>query len=262
MQLHPVTSDDLNAYVDGQLSRERRLDVEAQVASQPELRRELEELQATSRLLAALPEFTPRKSFVLGSEYAKAAPVATPGKILQFMPIVRTLSVAATLVFMVVAGSLFFDINGDPQDNTSETFQAQNEIMSNSSVTESDGEASDHAEDANDQADPAAADDSSQSASEDNESSMTSRGDAASADEAPMEDLTGLQESDKSTSGSTSNQVAQSSESDPAPTSVVPTDDDDRTTWLWTSIAVGGLAIALGGLWFVLAQAGRQANAR
>lgn len=264
MQSHPIGSDDLNAYVDGWLSHEQRAYIDAQVAQYPELRIELDELQATARLLATLPEFAPRRSFVLGSEHAKAAPAPTPGKIIQFLPLVRSLSVAATLVFMVVAGSLFFDINGDSKNDSQEKFQAQNEIMSNSGVTESEAEASDLAEDAPDQAAPAAADDSSQSASEDNESSMTSRGDAASADEAPMEDLTALQESDddESPSGNTSDQVAQTSNTETASSNVVPSDDDDRTTWLWSSIAAAGIAIALAGLWVVLAQAGRQSNAR
>lgn len=245
MQSHPIGSDDLNAYVDGQLSPERRAQVEMRIAQDPELRIELDDLRTTSRLLASLPELTPRRSFVLGAEHLKSPPVAKPGKVIQLLPIVRTLSIAAALVFMVVGGSLFFDINGNPDDNTSQTFQEQNEIMGNSGVTESDGEASGHAEGANEPAAPAAADESSQPASEDNESSMTSRGDAASADEAPMGDLTTLQESDSA----------------PSASSLIASDDDDRTAWLWTSVALGCLAVAFAGVWVVLAKGGRQSSA-
>jgi hypothetical protein len=255
---NPISSDDLNAYVDGALAPEQRAWVDAQVAGDAGLDRELQELRATARLLGELPELTPRRSFRLGAEHARpapvAAPAAAPGKILQFLPIVRSLSVAAIMVFMVVGGALFFDINGDTSNDSTDTFAQQNEIMSNSGVTESGGEASDHAEDAHD---APAADETEQQPSDDG-SSMTSRGDAASAGDDPIQDLSGLE--DDGDDVASADQAPASTDAGVAATDVVD-DDDNRTSWVWTSVALGGLALALAAIWFVLAQVGRQSHA-
>lgn len=268
MHSHPVSSHDLNAYVDGALSPDERVRVEAQLARDPALRQELAELRATARLLGHLPELRPRRSFTLGADYVRktAAPgtVTTAGKVLTFLPIVRSLSVAAVLAFMVVGGSLFFEINGGPGNDAQTTFQRQSEILGSDGVTESEGDASDHAEDAPEPAAPAAADESSQ----EDESSMTPRGDAASAGDDPMDDLTALQESavqeageeEPEASSESADQVAQAADSDSTGTGV-PSSDNDRTPWIWTSAAIGGLALALAGLWFALAQVGRQSHA-
>ncbi len=81
---------------------------------------------------------------------------------------------------------------------------------------------------------------------------MTSRGDAASVGDEPMEDLTQFEES--------AGDVAQSSTTNSIVSPVqTPDGDDDRTLWIWSSIAFGGLALVLAGLWFMLAKAGRQA---
>lgn len=240
-QSHPVGSDDLNAYVDGVLSNDERAWLDAQAGLDPAIHQELLELGATARLLGTLPTLKPRRSFALGAEYARPTPIAATANgngILQFLPIVRTLSVAAIMVFMVVAGSLFFDINGNSTGNTSQEFAQQNEILS--SVTESNGDASHNAEDANEPPAPAAA--------QENESSMTSRGDAASASDDPMEDLTQLESAagaDEEASTSTTAQDAADV-------------DEDRSSWVITSTVIGGLALALAGIWFVLARMGRE----
>ncbi len=237
-QSHLAHSDDLNAFVDNTLTVEERARVESLLKENPLIQQELAELQATTRLLAQLPVFTPRRSFRLGEEFAKAPPVPEWGRILQFVPIVRALSVAATLVFMVVAGSLFFDINGTSDSDAGTTFQVQNEIMGNTGETESGAGSSDEAEDAG---------------TGNGESSMTSRGDAASAGDAPMEDLTRFEES--------GDDVAQTTISNALASPAGESDDDDRSSWIWSSVIIGGLALALAGLWFGFAKVGRQSSA-
>jgi len=240
-QTHAAHSDDLNAFVDESLGSDERARIQSRLAQDPALERELVELQATARLLSHLPEFNPRRSFRLGDEFAKAPPAPVPGKILHFLPIVRTLSVAAALVFMVVAGSLFFDINGNTASDSAGTFQEQNEILGNAGETETGAGSSDEAEDAG-----------GESASGD-ESSMTSRGDAASVGDDPMEDLTALEES--------GDDIAQSTTANAVGSPVVPSGDDDRSAWIWSSVLIGGLALVLAGLWFALAKVGRQSSA-
>lgn len=225
-QTHAAHSDGLNAFVDGTLSADERSHLQSLIAGNPEMERELAELQATARLMNRLPEYTPRRSFRLGEEHAKASPPPAQGKILQFLPIVRTLSVAAALIFMVVAGSLFFDINGNIGGGSGTSLQQGGEIPTGE--TESNPGSSDGAEDA----------------SGGNGSSMTSRGDAASVGDEPMEDLTQLEQN----AGAAGSPMATSG-------------DEDRGSWIWSSVAFGGLALVLAGLWFTLAKAGRQASA-
>lgn len=248
----PKSSDDLNAFVDGALAGADRSELNDRLTASLELRQELAELQATATLLGQLPELGPRRTFTLGPEFARTTPA--PGKILRFLPIVRSLSVAAVLVFMVVAGSLFFDIHGDTDGDAGIAFQAQNAILDEGG-TETDSDASDDAEDAPDADAPATAETASEEASKDDESSMTSRGDAASIGDDPIESAASLEQSDDS-----SGQAAEITEFETAAPGVL-SSDDDRTSWIWTSVVVGGLALVLSGLWFVLAQAGRQSRA-
>lgn len=258
----PINSDDLNAYIDGTAAAELRARIDADVAGTASMKQELDELRATSMLLGSLPEFTPRRSFTLGAEHARVAPAPTPGKIVQFLPIIRALSVAAMLVFMVVGGALFFDINGGNENNTQTTLSEQNEIMSNIGVTESHGDASEGAEDASDQAAPAASD-SSHEADETNGSSLTERGEAASEGDAPMGDLTELEGTPGSGESDSEDQVALVPDADSPTTSAFATaDDGDHSSWIWTSVVLGILAAALAGLWYVLVQVGRQSDTR
>ncbi len=235
---HVAFSDDLNAFLDGSLAEPDRARITKQLAQDPALQRELAELRATARLLHELPGIAPQRSFRLGNEFAKPQSVPAQGKLLHFLPIVRSLSVAAALVFMVVAGSLFFDINGGSESDAGTTFQAQNENMGNAGETDEHAGSSDEAEDAS------------------GESSMTSRGDAASVGDDPMEDLTRVQESEDDVAQSTTsgNTIVSAAE--------IPGEDDDRSSWVWSSVVLGGLALVLGGLWFVLAKVGRQSGAR
>ena len=232
---HDQTRDLLNSAVDGELDAESRARLNVALDATPALRNELAELRATRTLLASLPEYTPRRSFTLGAEFARASrPAAAPqvGTIVRLLPVVRALSVAAVLVFMVVGGALFFDLNGDTTNTANLTFEEQDAIMAERGGTDEAAEASEHAEDA-----PSSARDD---ADEPNGSSMTERGDAASAGDEPMDDLT--------------------EQEAPAPSesmSVAPaTDDSGHTEWKWITAGIGGLAVALTLVWMVLARNG------
>ena len=218
----PITSDDLNALIDNSLAPERKVQVETALATDSALRQEYVELRAMSRLLSELPDYAPRRSFQLGAEHRRPTPAmaeptpitSAPGKVVRLLPLVRQLSVAAALIFMVVAGALFFDINGDTDgDNASLV-----------GVTNSGDHASQGAEDA-----------AEAPAAEESDEILTERGDAASAGDEPMEDLTALQD------GATGNSPAAQA------------DDTDRTVWAWTTAGLGVLAIVLAGVWYSLA---------
>lgn len=260
----PVThSDDLNAYLDDSLSTAERARLGDRLALEPALRNELEQLQVTAVLLGCLPELAPRRSFTLGPEFARSASAPSASGVLRFLPIARSLSVAAIVVFMVVTGSLFFDINGGAGDDAQVIFQQQDEILG-AGVTEPQSRASDVAEDAPEAAAPA----SIEEIAEDAESSMTSRGDAASVGDEPMNDLTSLAQTaddedvdqGSGSSAKSSADVAQAPGAETTST-VVSSLNEDRSTWVWSSVFLGGLAFTLGGLWFVLARVGRQASA-
>lgn len=207
---HPIETQDLSDYLDQSLDPARRSEVEAALAADPDLRAELADYRAISQALAAMPTYTPRRSFTLGDEHRKPTPItAAPSRLVRLMPLVRQFSVAAALIFMVVAGALFLEINGGSDG---------------SSVTNTADQASQTTEDA------------------DSEAILTERGDSASAGDAPMDDLTALQANDQ-------------------PASQAATSIDDHTTWVWISVGLGVVAVALGGTWYGLARSGRQDGA-
>jgi len=254
----PVThTNDLNAYLDGALSGAERARVEDRLALEPDLRHVLEQLRATAMLLRRLPELAPHRSFTLGPEFARTAVAPSTSGVLRFLPIARSLSVAAIVVFMVVGGSLFFDINGGADGDAHRTFQQQDEILG-AGVTETQSRASDVAEDAPEAAAPASDDGNAVNA----ESSMTSRGDAASVGDEPMDDLTSLAQSaddDLDEGAGSSADVAQPAGAETTST-VASALNEDRSSWVWSSVFLGGLALALAVFWFVLARVGRQAS--
>ncbi|HYI25140.1 MAG TPA: hypothetical protein VD767_07010 [Thermomicrobiales bacterium] len=158
----PIDSQDLSDYLDDLLEPARRDEVDAALAVEPDLRAELNDLRAISLALGDMPTYVPRRSFTLGAEHRKPTPItAAPSRVVRLLPLVRQLSVAAALLFMVVAGALFFDINGN-----------------DTSVTNSGDQASQTTEDAA------------------SDEILADRGESASAGNEPMDDLTNLQAAD------------------------------------------------------------------
>lgn len=234
-----IPAETLNAWIDGTLTPAERAAVDEAVSQDPALRQELLELQATSRLLADLPEVAPRRSFRLGNEFARPTPIAqAPSNVrtaLRLLPVVRTLGVAAALIFMVVAGSLFFDINGDSQSDAGSTLQQQNVLMGE---TADPADASEHAGD------------ESADADHEEDPGLTERGDAASAADEPMEDVSAMAPS----AGENSQPAAEQT----APFGATTQGETDRSPWIFASIILGGAVVVLAAAWFGISSTVRQ----
>jgi hypothetical protein len=142
--------------------------------------------------------------------------------------VVQTLGVAAALIFMVVGGSLFFDINGGSQSDAGSTLQQQSVLMGE---TDGPADASEHAGDESTDADHA------------EESGLTERGDAASAADEPMEDVSAMAPG----AGDDSNQSAVEQA---GPFGATTQGETDRSPWILASIILGGAVVVLGAAWF------------
>lgn len=90
----------LNALVDDTIPAAERPGIIQHLTGCAACRQELEELRATARLCAGLPQFTPPHPFSLGPEYARRPANA---RLVQTLPIVRTLAMAAVLIFVLVS---------------------------------------------------------------------------------------------------------------------------------------------------------------
>ncbi len=227
-----INADTLNAWIDGTLDAGDRAEVDVAIGQNPELLKELLELQATSRLLADLPEYTPPRSFRLGAEYAKPTPISqAPSNVrtaLRLLPIVRSLGVAAALIFMVVAGSLFFDINGGSTSDPATTLQRQGVIM---------GETTGHDEASQQAGDDAAA------AQHEAEPGLVESGDAASAADQPMEDMTAL-------APGAAEEENQPAAERAAPFGATTPAESDHSNWILASVALGGIAVVCVAAWY------------
>ena len=114
--------EQLSAYLDGELSSRHAENVEKHLSTCDSCAALLEELRGTRALLSALPTRTPRRSFVLGAEYAQAPvrDVATPPRrfSLALAPAVA-LSVFVALLFVDLA-----DFSSTSSDESADTFTA------------------------------------------------------------------------------------------------------------------------------------------
>lgn len=92
--------DTLNALVDDAIPESERSGIMRHLAGCAACQAELDELRATARLCAMLPQFAPPRPFTLGPEYGRH-PVNL--RLVQTLPVVRSLAVAAVLVFVLVS---------------------------------------------------------------------------------------------------------------------------------------------------------------
>ena len=228
MTTNTMNADTLNAWIDGTLDPGDRAEVDVAVGRDPALLKELLELQATSRLLADLPEYTPPRSFRLGAEYAKPTPISqapSNGRtVLRLLPIVRSLGVAAALIFMVVAGSFFLDINGGSNSDPGTTLQRQGVIM---------GETTGHGE-ASEQAGDEAA-----------EPGLVESGDAASAADEPMDDMSAM-------APGVAEEQSQPAAERAAPFGATTQGESDHSTWILASVVLGGIAVVCAAAWYAM----------
>jgi len=235
-----IPTDTLNAWIDGTLTPAERETVDVAVRQDPVLRQELLELQATARLLADLPEIAPRRSFRLGTEFARPTPIAAaPSKVrtaLRLLPVVQTLGVAAAVIFMVVAGSFFFDVNGGSRSDAGSTLQQHSVLMGE---TTSPAGASEHAGDESEDAD------------HEQEPGLTERGDAASAADEPMEDVSAM-------APGASEENSQPASEQAAPFGATTQGETDHSNWILASIILGGAVVVLAAAWFGISSTIRQ----
>lgn len=244
-QHHPDI-DLLSDYVSGSDSPEMRSAIAAHLATCEVCRENVRALQGTVALLRGLPQFAPPKSFQLGPEFAtrqrSGGGVPTePSRIVRLLPLVRTLSVAAVLLFLVIGGATFIDNrdHGDSLDRaaiapTSVTEQVSGALQESGKSSDSESEAPPQANEPPPQA------------------AVVDRGDSASARiDNPVPATSGQDAESTPTGGSVGQGATVSSES-------VDDSSNDGFPWLSTTIGLGALAVILVGLWLVLARVSRQ----
>ena len=247
-QHHPDI-DLLSDYIAGDDAPEVRAAIAAHLATCEACREDVRSLRGTIALLHDLPQFSPPVSFQLGPEYAKeprsgGSVTPEPSKVVRLLPLVRALSVAAVLLFLVIGGATFI---GDRNHNdggqtamvadraapTSETGGASG------SLQESEDQSSDS------EAPPRAA------AVPPQTGGVVDQGDSASADVNNPAPASSGQDSEATPPGETVGQGA------PISSESVDT-SDDGFPWLSTTIGLGAVAIVLVGLWIVLARLSHQ----
>lgn len=182
-QSHHIRTEDLSAHIDGMVSEPERSAINHHLATCAECRAELDELRATVHLLTQLPQFTPRRSFQLGMDHVTHRHRQSP--IIRLLPMVRSLSVAAVILFMVTFGALLIGRTSDDVDRSAVPRSGvQSETASGDGASQGTGEAGTSDE------------------------RLIDRGAAASSGNDPLEDLTNLEEGRRSAADQASSDVA------------------------------------------------------
>lgn len=114
-----LDTDALSAFLDDRLDGNLNTAATGHIAACPDCRRELAELRATVSLLGGLPQYRPRRSFTLGSEYAH--PVRT-NRLIRLLPMLPALRAATIAVFLLLVGvgaaDVLTQIGEDSDDNS------------------------------------------------------------------------------------------------------------------------------------------------
>lgn len=244
---HP-NMDALSDFVSGEGTPEWRAAVDAHLATCEVCREDVRTLRGTVALLHALPQIAPPVSFQLGPEYERRTPASgssAPAKIVRLLPVVRVLSIAAVLLFLVIGGVSFYEgrIQGD---NAGSKITSNAAVPTSTSETTSSGAAFEESEGetSSDTAPKSAAVAPSQGG-------VVDRGESASADGGNSAPADTAQESEATPPGSQADQAATASSES------VDNDDDTGFPWLSTSIGLGALALVLVGLWITLTRVTR-----
>lgn len=226
---HHIHTEELSAYLDGMLDEQDRAAIASHLATCAECRTETDALRVTVRLLGELPQYQPRHTLQLGMEFANRR--SPDSSIVRFLPIVRSLSVAAVLVFMVAAGAFFLGGSTDDVDQpTSSRSAIQGETGGNAEASQGSGNTG--------AAESGAQPDRVSEAPGDGR--LIDRGDAATSGDDPLADLTSLEQSETSAEDQASETSLQSRLT-----------ADFGQAFL---VGVGILALVLVSLWLVLAR--------
>ncbi len=250
----------LSSYVNGDPEQDERKRIEAHLAECDACRGDLAGLRAVVDLLQQLPQYNPPRSFQLGSEHEnhRKQPATLPA--IRMLPIVRTLSIAAVIAFLVVTGALFVN-HDNGNDKTTFTGAALAPQETNSQVGSGTGGNSPTSQSAEDESPSQAKKDTDDEQTSGSSQSLIDRGDAASADNSASFDEPAAaappQAAQSAQGVPTVTPSPQTSQGQGAPLTAEPvdtSDDSSGTSWLATSIGLGILAIILIGLWLVLAR--------
>ena len=225
----PIPSEDLSAYIDNELSDEENADIELALTENESDPAELLQLRGLVSLIGGLPQYEVPRSFALSPEHVREASPKTG--VLRFLPVIRSLSVAAVLAFLVVTGVTVYD-------RIESTDNSNNAGIEHNTGTETPSDASNNA--------------TGDTATEG--SGLVDRGDSAASNAVPPE---------PPVSGAAAPGDIAQVESTPAATEAAPEEtpvtvattsdsDDDDNRWLMTSAGLGVLALVLIGLWVVL----------
>lgn len=243
---HP-NMDALSEFVSGDGTPEWRAAVEEHLAQCAACREDVRSLRGTVALLHALPQIAPPVSFQLGPEYARRTSPATgtaaggsgsDARILRLLPVVRVLSVAAVLLFLVIGGVSFYegrfqdDAANNASDSAAPMVTSETEAPA-AAFQESEGETSSEAP-------PKSA------AVAPSQAGVVDRGESASASGDRPVPADAAQESEATPPGS----LARQSEAEP--TVAATADKGNGFPWFSTAIGLGVLAIILVGLWVTL----------
>lgn len=99
-QARHIDVETLNALIDDAVPAAERQEITRHLTGCPTCQREFHELRAIARLCAGLPQFAPARVFTLGPEYQRAA---VHPRAIRILPILRSLSVAAVLIFVLLS---------------------------------------------------------------------------------------------------------------------------------------------------------------
>lgn len=110
MTTHHLTTEEINAWIDGYGSADELSRVEAHVRECVPCRAEAESLRQTKAMFGSLRDIELPRSFALPASMAKPMqPLASPSSrqkagVVKFEPVLRILSIAAVLLFIAVGG--------------------------------------------------------------------------------------------------------------------------------------------------------------
>ncbi len=143
---HPVTEEELSAYLDGELDDAARAGLEAHVEDCAACREVLEELRAVRQALRDLPREPAPRSFALGEADLRTAPAPwAMGAFARAAPLLSGVATAAVVVFGVLVG---IDLAGPASQGAADKNVAPAALQSVSDEAEKGAAAPDNGEQA------------------------------------------------------------------------------------------------------------------
>lgn len=114
-----LDTDALSAYIDDRLQGDQMATATGHIATCADCSHELAELRATIALLNGLPQYRPRRSFTLGSDYAHPVRTSRLARLLPLFPALRAATVACLLLLVGVGTADILTQIGEDSDGSS-----------------------------------------------------------------------------------------------------------------------------------------------